>query len=114
MVVKLLMLKVLVSLLTEATAKDVLGAQQNERVLNYQWNAKVQKTRVVNDIVRTVVDEGTVIVKTGWEVETAIEEVEEQQPIYASPEKSLMLMQQAVHAGCNCRERSTCKESANL
>jgi len=89
-----------------ATAKDVLGAQQNERVLNYQWNAKVQKTRVVNDIVRTVVDEGTVIVKTGWEVETAIEEVEEQQPIYASPEKSLMLMQQAVHAGSMSQEQA--------
>jgi len=82
-----------------ATHLDVEAAQQNQRVLNYQWNTKVQKTKIVDDIVHTVVDDGTVIVKTGWEAETAIREVEEEVPVYASPEESLMLIQQAVQAG---------------
>ena len=89
-----------------ATAKDVLAAKQNERVLNFQWNTKVQKTKVVNDIVHTVVDEGTVIVKTGWAADTTTEEVEEEQPIYASPEKSLQLIQQAVNAGGMSEEKA--------
>lgn len=82
-----------------ATSMDTKAAEQNARVLNYQWNTKVQKTKLVSDIVRTVVDEGTVIVKTGWEYDTAIKEIEEEVPVYASPEESLMLMQQAVQSG---------------
>ena len=82
-----------------ATHLDVEAAEQNARILNYQWNTKIQKTKLVKDIVRTVVDEGTVIVKTGWEYETAIKEVEEEVPVYASPEESIMMMQQAVKSG---------------
>jgi len=82
-----------------ATSMDTDAAKQNARVLNYQWNTKVQKTKLVNDIVRTVVDEGTVIVKTGWEAETVFKEVEEEVPVYASPEESVMMMQQAVQSG---------------
>jgi len=78
---------------------DTKSAEQNGAILNYQWNTKVQKTKLVGDIVRTVVDEGTVIVKTGWEVETAIKEVEEEVPVYANPEESLLMMQQLVQAG---------------
>ena len=82
-----------------ATSDDTAAAEQNSRVLNYQWNTKVQKTKVVNDIVHTVVDEGTVIVKTGWITDTDIVEMEEEVPVYASPEESIMLMQQAVQSG---------------
>ena len=82
-----------------ATAADVLGAKQNGRILNYQWNTKVQKTKLVGDIVRTVVDEGTVIVKTGWNAKTEIKEVEEEVPVYATPEESYMMMQDMVQAG---------------
>ena len=82
-----------------ATALDVKAAQQNERVLNYQWNTKIKKAKLISDIVRTVVDEGTVIVKTGWDSETEIREVEEEQPVLASPEQSLQLIQQAVESG---------------
>ena len=80
-------------------AQDEAAAQQNGQVLNYQWNTKVNKVKLVTDIIRTVVDEGTVIVKTGWSTETAIREVEREVPIYATPEESLMMMQQAVQAG---------------
>lgn len=85
--------------ISPATAKDVLAASQNQKVLNFQWNTKINKTKLVNDIVRTVVDEGTVIVKTGWEVDTAIKEVEEEVPVYASPEESIMMMQEAIQSG---------------
>ena len=79
--------------------QDTTAAKNNGKVLNYQWNTKVNKTKLVGDIVRTVVDEGTVVVKTGWDTETTLRMVEEEMPVYASPEESLMLMQQAVQAG---------------
>jgi len=82
-----------------ATHADTEAAEQNSQILNYQWNTKVQKTKIVSDIVHTVVDEGTVIVKTGWDAEYDIEVVDEEVPVYASPEESIMLMQQAVQSG---------------
>lgn len=85
---------------------DALAAKQNGDVLNYQWNTKVQKTKLVTDIVRTVVDEGTVIVKTGWESQTAMKMVKEEVPVYASPEESLIMMQQAVQSGEMSQEQA--------
>ena len=82
-----------------ATHLDTAAAKQNAQILNYQWNTKVQKTKLVSDIVRTVVDEGTVIVKTGWDYDTTIREVEEEVPTYATAEESMMMMQQAIQAG---------------
>jgi len=82
-----------------STHLDVEAAKQNGRVLNFQWNTKVKKTKLVSDIVRTVVDEGTVIVKTGWDAETKIVEVEEEVPVYANPEEALAIMQQAIQTG---------------
>jgi len=88
-----------------ATSIDTEAAKQNAQVLNYQWNTKVQKTKLVGDIVRTLVDEGTVIVKTGWDFETAFKDVEEEVPVYASPEQSLIMMQQAVGTGKMSQEQ---------
>jgi len=85
--------------ISPATFKDVEAAKQNESILNYQWNTKVQKTVLVTDIIRTVVDEGTVIVKTGWKTEFETEIVKVEQPVYATPEESLAMMQAAVQAG---------------
>lgn len=81
------------------TAEDVNAAKQNSLMLNYQWATKVDKVKLVGDIVRTDVDEGTVIVKTGWVVEEEIVEVEKDFPVYASPEESYMMLQQAVESG---------------
>jgi len=89
-----------------ATYADVDAARQNDLVLNYQWNTKVSKTKLVGDIVRTAVDEGTVIVKTGWLAETEVKEFEEEQPVYASPEESLQLIQQAVMSGQMSNEQA--------
>ncbi len=81
------------------TAEDAEAAEQNALLLNFQWSTKINKTALVNSIVRTYVDEGTVIVKSGWESEEGIKVVEEEQPVYADPEESMMMIQQAVANG---------------
>ena len=81
------------------TWEDAKAAEQNAILLNYQWSTKIKKVKLVNDIVRTLVDEGTVVVKAGWEVEEGVKMVEKEVPDYASPEESMMMMQEAVAAG---------------
>jgi len=81
------------------TFEDADGAEQNQLLLNYQWTVKIDKVELVGDIVRTDVDEGTVIVKTGWYAEEDTRIVQKEFPIYASPEESLMIMQKAVELG---------------
>jgi len=49
------------------TWEDRRAAQQNELVLNHQFNAAIDKTRFIDEYVRAAVDEGTVIVRVGWE-----------------------------------------------
>lgn len=48
------------------TWEDRAAAIQNDRVLNHQFNIKLDKQKFVDDFVRAAVDEGTVILKTGW------------------------------------------------
>jgi hypothetical protein len=59
-----------------ATFEDKEAAIQNGQVLNYQINCKIDKTKFIDEYIRTAVDEGTVVVKVGWEYEEEIEEVE--------------------------------------
>jgi hypothetical protein len=49
------------------TWEDREAAQQNQLVLNHQFNTAIDKTRFVDEYVRAAVDEGTVIVRVGWE-----------------------------------------------
>ena len=49
------------------TWEDRQGAQQNQLVLNHQFNTKLDKTAFIDEYVRAAVDEGTVIIRTGWE-----------------------------------------------
>ena len=49
------------------TWEDRNAAKQNQLVLNHQFNTQVDKTRFIDEYVRAAVDEGTVIVRTGWE-----------------------------------------------
>ena len=60
---------------------DKRAAQQNQLLLNNQFNTKINKVRFFDTYVRSVVDEGTVICRTGWSFEE--KEVEELQPIYS-------------------------------
>jgi hypothetical protein len=56
------------------TWEDRNAAKQNELVLNHQFNVHVDKTKFVDEYVRAAVDEGTVIVRVGWDFQE--EEVE--------------------------------------
>lgn len=62
------------------TYEDKQAADQNQLVLNYQLNCKINKVRFIDDYVRAAVDEGTVVLKTGWEYREDVREVEV--PIY--------------------------------
>lgn len=59
------------------TFEDQDAAKQNELLLNWQFRTKLNRTKLIDDFVRTVVDEGTAILRMGWrrETETAFEEV---------------------------------------
>lgn len=61
------------------TFEDVLAAQQNSLVLNHQFNIRIDKNRFIDEYVRTAVDEGTAIVRVGWDFQE--EEYEEEEPV---------------------------------
>lgn len=61
--------------------EDRGAAQQNQLLLNHQFNTKIDKVRFIDEYVRTAVDEGTVIVRTGWEFEE--EEIEGEFPEFS-------------------------------
>lgn len=81
------------------TDEDADAAMQNQLLINYQWATKVKKVKFINDVMRNLVDEGTVIVKVGWEAEEGTKIVEEEVPDYASPEESVVLLRQQVESG---------------
>lgn len=51
------------------TFEDTKKAEQNGIVLNYQFNCQLDKIKFMDELIRTIVDEGTAIVQVGWEVE---------------------------------------------
>ena len=53
------------------TAEDVIAAQHNKLILNHQMNNDIDKTAFIDNLVRTLTDEGTAFVKVGWEYEEA-------------------------------------------
>lgn len=61
------------------TWEDREGAKQNQLVLNYQFNTQIDKVSFIDEFVRAAVDEGTAILRTGWEFEE--DEVEEEEPV---------------------------------
>ena len=79
------------------TPKHLAAAIQNELVLNFQFNALIDKVKFINDLVRAGVNEGTAIVRVGWETESQIKEREEPVYIYVQPEpnQSMVLVQLA-------------------
>lgn len=54
---------------TPVTWEDKQAAEQNQLVLNHQFNTKLNKTKFIDEYVRTAVDEGAVTVRVGWEFE---------------------------------------------
>ena len=66
------------------TYEDKESAMQNGMVVNYQLNCRMDKVKFIDEYIRTAVDEGTVIVRVGWEFEEGerkvYEDVMESQP----------------------------------
>ncbi|RLD76244.1 MAG: chromosome partitioning protein ParB, partial [Bacteroidetes bacterium] len=56
--------------------EDTGAAIQNGLVLNNQFNTKLQKVKFIDDFIHTAVDEGTVIVRVGWDFEEEEQEIE--------------------------------------
>lgn len=63
-----------------ATHADKLAARQNTMVLNNQFNTQINKTKFIDEWVRAAVDEGTAIVRVGWDFQE--ETVEQEVPDY--------------------------------
>lgn len=63
------------------TWEDRKAAQQNQLVLNHQINNAIDKVKFIDEYVRAAVDEGTVLVRVGWEFEE--EEETYQEPLVA-------------------------------
>jgi len=49
--------------------EDRAAAQQNHVLLNYQFETAIDKVRFIDEYVRAAVDDGTVIVRVGWQFE---------------------------------------------
>lgn len=47
--------------------EDREAAQQNQLLLNNQFNTRINKVNFIDELIRTLVDEGTAIVKVGWD-----------------------------------------------
>lgn len=79
--------------------EDTKAAKQNELVLNNQFNTKLGKVKFIDDFVRTAVDEGTAIVRVGWDYEEKVIEVEV--PVFEyidTQDPAVMQHHQQIHA----------------
>lgn len=80
------------------TFEDYNAAKQNELLLNWQFDTKINKVKFIDDFVRTTVDEGTCIIRLGWDRVT--KNVTEEAPIYQyytiTDEVQLQQLQQAI------------------
>lgn len=87
--------------LSPVTYEDRKAAYQNGVVLNHQFNNEIPKVKFIGDLVRTGVNEGTAIIRVGWEEVTEEEEVEEEVFTYrdAITEEELDVIKGVMQAG---------------
>lgn len=83
-----------------STAEDVYTAKQNELVLNHQFRNQLNRVSFIDNFVRTAVDEGSVILRTGWIRSTHM--VKETVPVFEyvaiQSEEEMQAFQQALEA----------------
>ena len=83
--------------ITPKTFEDSKAAKQNELLLNWQFDTKLNKVKFIDDYVRAIISEGTGIVKVSWCRET--KPITRQEPIYQAvpvqDEQTLQQLQQA-------------------
>ena len=80
------------------THEDTPKAKQNQILLNWQFDTKINKVDFIDRYVRTAVDEGSVVVRVGWEQEFRKEIVETTNFNYfpVTNEQEAQMVQQAV------------------
>jgi hypothetical protein len=66
--------------LSPVTHEDGPACKQNELVLNHQFRNQINRVKFIDDFVRSTVDEGTCILRTGWKRHTVM--VEEEVPVW--------------------------------
>jgi len=75
------------------TAADAAATRQNQTLINWQFDTKLSKVSFIDRYVRTTVDEGTCILRVGWE--RKIEKVLVEKPVFTysevNPENEQML-----------------------
>jgi len=78
--------------------EDPEAARQNELVLNWQFRTKLNRVKLIDDYVRSTVDEGTSILRLGWKRATV--KVKEKVPVYThyalETEEQAQAFQQAL------------------
>jgi len=78
------------------TYEDKKPAELNGLILNNQFNTQIDKVKFIDDYVRTAVDEGTVIVRVGWDFEEEEVDVPDIQPqVITNPQEIQQLGQAA-------------------
>lgn len=86
------------------TWEDAESARQNGLVLNQQFNTKLNKQRFIDEYVRAGVDEGTIIVKVGWNYQSRT--VKEQVVTYEMMPDSSEELAQIYQTAAQIREES--------
>lgn len=86
------------------TGEDYEAAEDNQILLNYQFNTKIDKVAFINEYVRTCTDEGTVIVQVGWKYEKGEREIYED--IEMTPEQASMYLYNEVAKGNMTQEEA--------
>jgi len=86
------------------TAEDPQLATENATILNHQMNKEIDKVKVISDATRRFVDDGTCIIKIGWDrKETYKYEFE---PVFVwVPIEDPLLRQEAIMSGIPPYER---------
>ena len=80
------------------TWEDKDAAVQNALVLNNQFNTKIDKVRFIDELIRTLVDEGTAITRVSWVLEEKEEEIEVKDFTYKpSIDPQVMQMHKDMH-----------------
>ena len=83
-----------------STFEDETAARQNELLLNWQFQTKINRVKFIDDFVRSNVDEGSCIVQVGWK--RTVVPMQEEVPVWEhyaiQDEEGLNLFQQALDA----------------
>lgn len=79
------------------THEDRAAAIQNQLLLNNQFNTKIDKTKFIDEYVRTAVDEGTIIMRIGWVLEEETKSVEVDDFTYVA-DPGMTQVHQELHA----------------